>query len=73
MKLKTYATVIHAIDPATEELMVWCGPVIQDVSQKQAQRQCIDNDMGYLIVVGEIDQTPQTEAALMFKWENREN
>ena len=75
MTLKTYSTVLEAIDPATGELVIWAGLDVQAESEKEAQRWCIENGLGYLQVVGEKIQDPSTVLALdaVYHSGNREN
>jgi hypothetical protein len=52
--MKTYTTSLLAVDPTDDKLKKWGGPNIQGISQKDAERYCQLNGLGYLWIEGEL-------------------
>ena len=52
--MKTYATVIEAINPHTGRLASWAGPNIPGVTETDAQGFCDTHGLGYCKVIGEL-------------------
>lgn len=70
---KQWSTQIRAIDPADGQLKSWSGPTIFADTMIDAQIYCLQNGLGYCIVVGELtDQIPfvLAEVASMVMVEN---
>jgi hypothetical protein len=52
--MKQWCTEIKAIDPIDGEMKKWCGPNVPGISQKDAERYCQINGLGYCNIVGEL-------------------
>lgn len=53
-----FATTIKAVDPQTNELLTWSGPVIEARTWNQAIQYCQENGLGYCKVSAIIRETP---------------
>jgi len=52
--MKTFTTIIIAINPITGILTSWGGPNIQAINWKDAEKYCQVNGLGYCKVDGEL-------------------
>jgi hypothetical protein len=52
--MKTFSTVIKAINPMNGELATFIGPNIEALSRKLAFKYCQNNGLGYCDISGEL-------------------
>lgn len=54
--MKKWATQVKAIDPTNPErgVISWCGPSIDAISIKDAEKYCQENGLGYCEILGEL-------------------
>ncbi len=47
-------TIIHAVDPYDGVLKTWCGPNVPAPTFELAVEYCLNNGLGYCMVIGEL-------------------
>ena len=52
--MKTFSTLIHALDPMDGEYKTFAGPNIRALSRKLAFEYCQNNRLGYCHIDGEV-------------------
>ena len=61
--MKTWTTLIRAVDPKDGEIKLWMGPYIPGEDKQEAIKYCQSNGLGYCQVdmefVGEVDDPPK--------------
>lgn len=67
--MKTYGTIIRAVNWETGELCTFEGPKVPGINRKDAQRYCNKNDLGYCKVTDElVSEIPTIGETLIPDW-----
>jgi len=57
--MKAWATVIQAIDPLDGEIKNFHGPMILCDTKQEAKEFCLENDLAYCRVIGQVFRDPE--------------
>lgn len=70
--MKTWVTLIKALDPVTGLMKTWSGPNVPGINHDDATRYCQQNELGYCQVIGElVAEIPCKKGTHEPDWENQ--